>query len=370
MKNKWNTSHHLGMQLLQSAAIIGCTGLLYLQVSSFPFTATVVSAEPNKTEANVQDAFSETEAFSPIEGSLPEEGNYEDALLRVLRARPLYSTDAQASEENAASALAEYTGLSWERLEELLTSMTDGYEGTWSVYVKDLATEDTISLNDQSMEAASLIKLYIMGAVMEQIQLGGIEHTDRIDSLLEDMITVSDNEASNELVRYLSASHDHKEGMAVVNDFIKNHGFTNTVQVNGLADTNLWYSSAVNQTSAKDCGILLEEIYHGNLVSHLASRKMENLLLEQDICYKIPDALPSEAVSASKTGEVSGTENDTAIIYSKGGDFILCIMSTDWSSQSRSIDQIHEITKTVYGYFNPELPPDIQIREATEEQGG
>lgn len=366
MHNKWNTPHHLGIRLLQSAAVIGCTGLLYLQTTSFPSTASVVSVQPTESLETLQAQAPETEAFSPIEGSLPSDGDYESALLRVLQSRPLYATDAVG--EEAASALAEYSKvITWDKLEGLLTSMTEGYEGTWSIYVKDLATEDTISLHDESMEAASLIKLYIMGAVMEQIQLGNVEQTDQIDSLLNEMITVSDNEASNELVRYMSPSHDHKEGMAVVNDFIRNHGFTNTIQVNGLADTNLWYSTGVNQTSAKDCGKLLEEIYKGNLVSHLASRKMEDLLMAQDICYKIPDALPSEAVSASKTGEVTGTENDTAIVYSKGGDFILCIMSTGWSSQSQSVDQIHEITKTVYGYFNPEIPPDIQIREAAEE---
>lgn len=92
---------------------------------------------------------------------------------------------------------------------------------------------------------------------------------------------------------------------------------------------------------------------------------METLLMEQDITYKIPAALPDEAVSASKTGEVSGTENDTAIVYSKGGDFILCIMSSDWSSQDTAVEHIHEITQTVYNYFNPE--PSDQEAEAPDQ---
>ncbi len=39
--------------------------------------------------------------------------------------------------------------------------------GTWSVYVCNLAKNTEGAINDQQMQAASLIKLYIMGAVYE-----------------------------------------------------------------------------------------------------------------------------------------------------------------------------------------------------------
>ena len=51
------------------------------------------------------------------------------------------------------------------------------------------------------------------GAVLEKIQSQELEETDTIDQLLSDMISLSDNEAANELVRYLSDSHDHRDGM-------------------------------------------------------------------------------------------------------------------------------------------------------------
>ena len=244
--------------------------------------------------------------------------------------------------------------LSWEQLERELTNMVESYSGDWSICVVDLSTQDTISINEHPMESASLIKLYIMGAVMEQIHLGNLEETNTINSLLNDMITVSDNEASNELVRYLDPDHNHKKGMEVLNDFSKRHGYMDTQQINGLADTSLWVdSSKKNETSAKDCAKLLTDIYEGSLVSHMASRKMENLLLGQQIRYKIPGALPSDTICANKTGEVDGVENDTSIIYSKGGDFVLCIMSGEWNSGNTAIDHIHNITKLVYSYFNP-----------------
>lgn len=245
--------------------------------------------------------------------------------------------------------------LSWEHLEEELTSLTESYSGDWSVYVKNLSNGEVININQHPMESASLIKLFIMGAVMEQIHSGELERTDKIDSLLHEMITVSDNEAANELVRYLSRDHDHKDGLTYLNSFAKRCGFDDTQQVNGLENSSLRHNpSEINKTSARDCGELLAQIYDGTLVSHLSSRRMEDLLLAQEITYKIPSALPDEAVSASKTGEVSDAENDSAIIYSPGGDFILCIMSGKWDSGNQAITHIREITKLVYNHFNPQ----------------
>lgn len=362
MNHIWSAPRFSFVRLLQCTAVICCLGLLCVESFYFPI---LWEEQPTTALSQVQteaQALEETgnEEFHIIEGSLPIDGDYQSALLTVLGARPLYSTTI--TEDAASVSVSAKPTMNWPQLEQDLNTLTESYAGTWAVYVKDLATEDTLSINDQPMEAASLIKLYIMGAVMEQIQEGQLEESDRIDDLLSEMITVSDNEASNELVRYLDENHNHKSGMEQVNRFIQEHGFENTVQLNGLEDTSLWYSSQVNQTSVGDCGRLLEEIYRGTLVSHLASRKMETLLMGQDITYKIPAALPAEAVSASKTGEVSGTENDTAIVYSKGGDFILCIMSTDWSSQNEAVEHIHEITKRVYTYFNPE-PSNVTIRE-------
>ncbi|MEY8428793.1 serine hydrolase [Lachnospiraceae bacterium 46-15] len=266
---------------------------------------------------------------------------YEDDIYKVAQFQPNYLYD-----------LTEVS-LSWEHLEEELISMTESYSGSWSVYVKNLANGDTIAVNQKPMESASLIKLYIMGAVMEQIHNGNLEETDTIRSLLNDMITVSDNEASNELVRYLSPEHDHKDGLTYVNSFAKRHGFLDTQHVNGLEDSSLRHSPHLqNETSARDCGELLAQIYDGKLVSHLASRDMENLLLNQEITYKIPTAVPSESVTANKTGEISDAENDAAIIYSPGGDFVLCIMSGGWDSGNQAIDHIRALTKLVYNHFN------------------
>lgn len=240
----------------------------------------------------------------------------------------------------------------WEEFEATLTNMLDSFAGDWGLYLKNLNTGDVISINEHPMESASLIKLYIMGTVYQHIADGTLEKTETIDRLLSDMITVSDNESSNELVRSLSPTKDHSEGMKMVNEFIQKNGFKNTKQVNGLADPSLWVENAVNQTSPADCGKLLEKIYKGKLVSHLASRSMEDLLLNQEITYKIPAGLPESVTSANKTGEVSNSENDAAIVYSKACDYILCIMSTDLAATNSAVNHINSLSSLIYDYFN------------------
>lgn len=240
----------------------------------------------------------------------------------------------------------------WEEFEGTLTNMLDSFAGDWGLYLKNLKTGDVIIINEHPMESASLIKLYIMGTVYQHIADGTLEKTETIDRLLNDMITVSDNESSNELVRSLSPTKDHSEGMKMVNEFIQKNGFKNTKQVNGLADPSLWVENAVNQTSPADCGKLLEKIYKGKLVSHLASRSMEDLLLNQKITYKIPAGLPESVTSANKTGEVSNSENDAAIVYSNACDYILCIMSTDLAATNSAVNHINSLSSLIYDYFN------------------
>lgn len=359
MNIKWKKPHHLGTRLLQLAVVGGFTGLLYAgspkTVTAYQETAAPVDSqtEAPDTERHTDDASNKkNDIFYPA-------SDLADAFSNITELPPYFLTPEQktAITSSYGRILSEHS-LTFEELESELADMSGSYEGDWAIYIKDLKTEQVISLNNRSLEAASLIKLYVMGAVMEAIRKGDLTESSAIDTLLEDMITVSDNESTNELVRYLSDNHDHKEGLAVVNDFIQRHGFAQTVQVNGLADTSLHYSTGVNLTSVEDCGKLLEMIYQGQLVSHLASRKMENLLLSQKVEYKIPDALPSDVTIANKTGEVTGVENDVSIIYSDGGDFILCIMSSDGGYQDTTVKNIHQIANTVYDYFNPSRVED------------
>ena len=333
-----------GSLLLQGFPVFAGLSDTESWLSQSPFSA---QKETENTESETLETESETDAPDSDEalrsGNPLEVKVLSDEFLEMLRAAtltPKYSFDIMSLD------------LSWEQLESELTHRINRYSSKWSLYLKDLSTGNVISINERPQESASLIKLYVMGAVMQQIQDNELEMTDTILKLLNEMITVSDNSATNELVRYLDPDHNHRNGMEKVNEFIEIQGFTNTHEYNGLEDSSLWYSlDTPNTTSTRDCGVLLERIYNGEFVSHLASRQMEDLLLDQEVTYKIPSTIPSESTVANKTGETSDCENDAAIVYTPKGDYILCIMSCGLTSKNSAVTYLREMSSLIYNYF-------------------
>ena len=319
--------------------------------------STPTESVPSETETVSPETLStfQTEAETEAETEISEESKSSNNTASFLMAD---NSDTFSQILQEATLTPSYTfdslnqDFSWKELKTELTRRVNSYSSKWSVYLKDLTTGNVISINERAQESASLIKLYVMGAVMQEIQNGNLEMNDTIRHLLDEMITVSDNSAANELVRYLNKDHDHKKGLKKVNAFIKAQGFEYTHEYNGLEDTSLWYATDTkNTTSAKDCGRLLERIYRGEFVSHLASRQMEELLLNQQVTYKIPSTIPSESRVANKTGETSDCENDAAIVYTPKGDYILCIMSCEVSSKSSAVDSLQEMSSLIYSYF-------------------
>ena len=326
---------------------------------------TATETETTETESETETE-TETETESQTPGVTPEEES--ELASEGIR------TENRSTEKDSESKYyltSQYLLVpSFKNLKKDLNEMIDTYEGSWSIYVKDLKSGISLTINDRPQDSASLIKLYIAGAVLEEIQSQELEETDTIDQLLSDMISLSDNEAANELVRYLSDSHDHRDGMEKVNDFIEEHDFTDTHQYNGLEDSNLWYGDETNVTSVKDCGRFLEEIYDGDMVSHLASRQLEGYLLNQDITWKIPAGIPSEIKTANKTGEKDNTQNDVSIVYTPYRDYIICVMATDLTDEDTAVENIRAVSGKVYEFFQEADTVTTENETESETEGG
>ena len=238
-------------------------------------------------------------------------------------------------------------------LEQELAGQLSEYEGEWSVYVKNLSTDEAFVLNDQPMKSASVMKLFIMGTVYKAFECGELERTEEIMSLMNKMISYSDNASSNELLSRLG-NGSYADGIEKVNAFIKEYGFSDmTMEYNGFDDSEtIMDSEHFNQVTAKDCGKLLEDIYRRTWVSRGISNEIEDMLLAQQTRYKIPAGLPEGVLCGNKTGEMDATENDAAIIYAKDCDYILVVLSNDWSSKDQAITRIQLVSSMVYDYLN------------------
>ena len=241
--------------------------------------------------------------------------------------------------------------ITWNALEDKITSMLSGYQGDWSVYLKDLKNGNTMEINEHAMQSASLIKLYIAGATLELIENGDLIETDTITHALHEIITVSDNESCNELGRLQSDTYDFIDGAKQVNKYLKKEGYTKTSYQSTLhpSASKLITLGGHNQTTVTDCGKLLERIYRGECVSKEASEEMLDLLKNQQNTSKIPEGLGVDVPTANKTGETDEDQHDIAIVYGTKTTYILCVMS---ENASNAIANIRNISRVVYNYLN------------------
>lgn len=268
----------------------------------------------------------------------------------------LSDDDGTISPSHGSSA---FDNKSDEKMDTLVTqiqSQLPGANGSWSVYICDLAGGSEATINDSPMQAASLIKLFIMGAVYENYDSLSQQYgSATLDSYLTPMITVSDNDAANSLVSCLG-SGDSTAGMQKVNSFCQSHGYTNTSMGRLLLASNEFGD---NYTSAYDCGKFLKEIYQicsgtTQTPSLLHAEEMYSLLKQQQRTNKIPAALPEGVSVANKTGELSDVENDAGILYNAqgGNDLVIVFLSQNLSSPGEAQNTIAQLSRSIYLYYN------------------
>lgn len=237
-----------------------------------------------------------------------------------------------------------------EKLQGVLSGLAlPSGNGTWSVYVCDLVNNTEGAVRDARMQAASLIKLYIMGAVYENYDNIIAQYgQSSVDSNLNSMITVSDNDAANTLVSYLG-SGDSSAGMSVVNDFCSQEGYSSTHMGRLLLASNQYDD---NYTSVSDCGHFLKKVYKGNQESDAHAQAEFALLAAQTRRNKIPAQMPSGVSVANKTGELSDVENDAGIIYNSQNDLIIVFMSENVPQPGSAQSTIASLSRQIYDSYN------------------
>ncbi len=295
---------------------------------------------------------------------------------------------SERSRESAGESVAEYAGEGEEMSEiteelqsesaenelnqELIRRLHASYlaqeeaaGALWSVSYEDLQENGEVIeyQADRKVLSASVIKVFIMGAVYDRIcypseDMEPIGYTESYDGelgeLLQQMITVSSNEAANRLVEILGdGSFD--QGILVVNDFCTRHGYTHTTLGRRFLGSN---ENGDNYVSASDCRQILSDIYHGKLVNEEASEKMLNRLKAQTVKHKIPSGLPTGFTSANKTGEMPEgyglgcIENDMAIVFTSQGDYILVVLSSELGGRnSQAQTTISAISSQTAQYY-------------------
>jgi beta-lactamase class A len=229
-------------------------------------------------------------------------------------------------------------------------------------------TKQLASNADGVLPAASVIKLLIALTLIENARAGrfdvgarvALTAADRVGGsdrfgaaapgrypagdLLEAMLSLSDNTASNALLR--------AAGMARCNDVAAAHGLRSTRIRRRFYDWDAQRRGLENETTPRECAELLLSIAReaararGGLP--FARTAMRALLAQSDR-ETIPMALPNRRDVANKTGELPGVRNDVGIIaYGHADAYVVAVLDRYGSGdRGAAIQAIRGVVRTV-----------------------
>ena len=359
MKNKiWRI-----LPVLCTALLLGaCDSQVDVRKEKMPSEA----SSPAQTDAREED--SESLQTEPPETEMQTE--YADEAGAASRKGTEKAEQAPKRSETPLSQLAPIPfpaqalpqpSWSMQTLQWELSDMISEWDGRWSIYALNLNTEEELSIRDVSMPSASLMKLFIMGAVYQAIEDGILERDSEVMGLMSGMICASSNGDANRLLAKLGGG-DHKRGIERVNAWIKSQGYSeNTRQYNGFQDDSLVFDKKhLNSISARDCARLIEQVYHRQFGSRRVCNEIEDWMLRQGTRYKIPAGINADVQIGNKTGETDDVENDAAIVYAGKCDFILVVLSCGWQDKNAAQKQIQQIARKTYLFLTKQ--DDAQIR--------
>jgi beta-lactamase class A len=225
-----------------------------------------------------------------------------------------------------------------------LHRMVVRFPASTAVEVMDLATGYHIGYNAGAvMPAASTIKVPVMVEVFQQLEQGRFEldrrvtlladdkdygsgdlcdepvgSTYTVDELLDKMIDISDNTATNMLIRLV--------GLRSINRLMYSLGLDQT-HLRGYVRTDSWSVRQTLESSPADMVRLLEMMAKRELVDDWSSNEMISILEGDTINTLLPEPLPPGIAIAHKTGSLFDTLNDVGIVY--GDDpYVIAVMTT------------------------------------------
>jgi beta-lactamase class A len=243
-------------------------------------------------------------------------------------------------------------------------------DGILGVYVLDLATNTSLSLNaDETFPTASTIKIAILAELFRQAQQGKLT-LDEIYTLqssdlvggsgiagsltpgttkltLRDvaalMISVSDNSMTNVIINRI--------GMDNINALLASLGLVHTRLRRKMMDIKAAAEGRENVATPHEISQLFEALYRGKVLNKQFTEDFFNLLSIHKESY-IPRLLPEDLRVANKPGELEGVRNDCGLIFAGKRPYILCAMSTYVRHEREAGDAIAKISFAAWQTFD------------------
>lgn len=266
-----------------------------------------------------------------------------------------------------------------EDLRKRLESVIEESGAEVGLAFKDLESGESLLIQaDVMMHAASLMKVPVMIEVFKQAEQGKIQLDTRIlvknefksivdgsqyslavtdDSdddiyqyiekklsireLVQRMITVSSNLATNILIELVDARNVMKT--------LQELGIYNMKVLRGVEDVEAYEMGLNNQTDALSMLLVMQSLIEGSACSKDACEEMIDILSLQKFRTKIPAGIPSGIRVANKTGSITRIDHDAAIVFPEGRrPYVLVVLTRGIENREEAERLIAGLSKIVY----------------------
>ena len=250
-----------------------------------------------------------------------------------------------------------------------------------AVSYRDLATGDSLDIGaDVEFHAASTMKIPVMLEVLRSVEAGrlgldqGILLVNRFHSivdgspyslnagddsdslvymlvgqrvpvreLMERMIVRSSNLATNALVALVGADRANATAHSL--------GATHIRVLRGVEDIKAYDAGLNNTTTSADLAVLLEKIERREALGPASAQLMKEILLRQELNDEIPAGLPPGTPVAHKTGSITATLHDAAIVYPPNRKpYVLVVLTRNIPKEETARQLIVDISRLTWNH--------------------
>jgi beta-lactamase class A len=252
----------------------------------------------------------------------------------------LKANDTSIAEANAILQSSTIMTTAGEDLAADLDELNAAYPDQLGFVLINEQTGEAVTTNESRIfTSASLYKLFLTFAILEQVDAGALSLQDQmadgatIDDYLTSTITVSANEPAKELA--------HLIGWENIETFIHDQGFVSTSFNPYLESDGVYYNGDLETTPA-EVALLLERLLEGELLSESSTAYFLGLLGNQQLVYALNTGLTDGVSFAHKTGLLDDVSHDAGILSVNGQNYIVAVLTDGWQNATDDAAPVFE----------------------------
>lgn len=227
-----------------------------------------------------------------------------------------------------------------------LAELAEEVPGELGVVLLDPEGDEVAARNaDRPFTSASLYKLFLAHAVLDEVDRGTLSLSDTLPELgltveqaLDVMISWSDNASGAALGRRL--------GWQEVEAFAHEQGFGATTFDPGTGSEDV----VAMTTTPADVADLLDRLRRGELLSGPSTELLLGFLEEQHLDYALSSGFSPDVGFAHKTGLLQDVSHDAGILELGGRDYVVAVLTDGWSDYEESAPWFGEAGREIEAF--------------------